>query len=487
MFPRVFAFRSRSALTHSVIPRCHACAWLCLVVLSSPAALGADPARQMPSRCGALPIPGRAILPEDAAAEQAFCAVDVNSESVAVCPKTWSTSPGAPVYSLSGTEWEVNAAGFEAEFCGAGGHARDRAHSELAIFKNSLNGRKTSGTFAPAALLYYHFSRLLETQVQVPVAVPVEFPVSAYRARVVKPGLAYSDSGRLGMMHEGWLEMDRALSDPAAYSHRQELFTADGQWLWGVFLLEEGRRYGPEVNGTRASGWGDGQNRDFQQTAPFLALRADLPLAQAIAAGIDRARQDEGMAGALSAETSPQQVARWMRDITEIVILDYMLRQQDRIGNVDYVWRWHWLEDGELRLAEDQPADENALRLRLSVLNDNDAGVRASYANYAARTDMLADWHHMDADLYRRLQALATDFQGSGPVAQAVRRNYRISSREADGIIQRGIELAARLRQRCEAGALRFDLSPQGMLSPDDAQEEAAACAGPEEEVAPAR
>jgi hypothetical protein len=68
-----------------------------------------------------------------------------------------------------------------------------------------------------------------------------------------------------------------------------------------------------------------------------------------------------------------------------------------------------------------------------------------------------------------------------------VRRNYRISSREADGIIQRGIELAARLRQRCEAGALRFDLSPQGMLSPDDAQEEAAACAGPEEEVAPAR
>jgi hypothetical protein len=485
MIPRVIAFRSRGALMHSVLPRCHACAWLCLVVLSSPAALGADPTSQLPSRCEALPTPGRATLPEDAAAEQAFCAIDVNSASIAVCPKTWSTSPGAPVYSLSGTEWEGNAAQFEAQFCGVGGHARDRAHSELAIFKNSLNGRKTSGTFAPAALLYYHFSRVLETQVQVPVAVRVEFPVAAYRARVVKPGLAYSDTGHLGMLHEGWLEMDRALADPAAYSHRREIFAADGQWLWGVFLLEEGRRYGPEVNGTRASGWGDGQNRDFQQTAPFLALRKDLPLAQAIAAGIEQARRDEGMAAELPAETPPPQVARWMRDITEIVILDYMLRQQDRIGNVDYVWRWHWLEDGELQLAAARPAGSNALRLRLSVLNDNDAGVRASYANYATRTDMLADWHHMDAGLYRRVQALAADFEGSGPVAQALRRNYRISTREAEGIIERGIELAARLRQRCAAGALRFDLSPQGMLSPDAAKEEAVACAGPGSGTAP--
>jgi len=427
-------------------------------------------------QCEAVPPLAMDSLPEDQKVELAYCAIDFSSTSIALCPKTWSTSPGAVIYALDGTEWAGKAGEFEQQNCGVGGHARDKASRELGIFKSSLNGRKTSGTFAPASLLYYHFSRLLKTHVQVPPAVRVEFPLTAYHPRIVQPGLKFSNSKRSSMLHEGWLEVERAFAQPASYSHRRELFTADQKRLWGVILMEQGHRYGPEVSGTRASGWGDGQNRDFQKTAPFLALRTDLPLAAAIESGIDKASQDPAMASELPANISVQQVASWMRDITEIVILDYMLRQQDRIGNIDYLWRWQWLEGGQLRVAKAQPDNEQAVKLRVSVLNDNDAGVRTSYANYAKKTGMLDTWHHMDSSLYRRVQLLAQDFAESGEVAQGVQENYRLSKREIEGILLRGIEIADALRQRCEAGELRFDLDSASVLSPAKAREEVIDC-----------
>lgn len=426
-----------------------------LAAVASTNTLGAEPGLTM--HCRALPPLAAEVSVADSQAEQNFCNIDLGSASTAVCAKTWSTSPAALIYDIEGTEWAGRSKAFEAEVCPRGGHAWDAARAELAIFKNSLNGRETSGTFAPASLLYYHFSRLLDTSVHVPVAVLAEFPLAPYHQKVVVPGLELSVKGRLKMLHAGWQEMELALSDPPAYGNRRELITEDGK-LWGVLLLLEGRRYGPEVNGTRESGWGDGQNRDFQRTAPFLALRKDLPLPEAIAAAVTEARENPAMAEAVPEDISPVQVAWWMNELTEIVILDVLLKQQDRIGNIDYLTRWVWYEDSEARMSATKPEGEEAVKLKVSVLNDNDAGVRSGYANYASRTGMLDGWHHMNEGLYHRVQALAADFASEGPVATAVRANYRLSKRESEGIIERGIAIGDSLRQRHQAGELRFDL-----------------------------
>jgi hypothetical protein len=428
-------------------------------------------------RCEIVPpLPGSERAPGDREREQAYCAIDFSSKSLAVCPKTWSTSPAALVYDLVGTAWENKAGQFESEVCAIGGHARDKASSELAVFKNSLNGRETSGTYAPASLLYYHFSRFLQTRVQVPVAVIAEFPVTDYLQRVVAPGLAFSGSSRQKMLHAGWLEMQQALESPESYGHRASLLTGDGQHLWGVMLMFAGKRHGAEINGTRASGWGDGQNRDFQRTAPFLALRVDQPLAQAIASAIDEARQDPAMAKDLPADIEPRQVAWWMGEIAEIVVLDTILGQQDRVGNIDYQWRWLWQEDGLQMSSSRPPQGIDAYRLKVSWLNDNDAGVYSGYANYASRTAMLEGWFHMDPGLYRRLQDLALDFEGNGPAAQALRSNYRLPPREADAIVRRTLEVAAALQKRCQAGQLRMDLAVGNALAPAAAPEPEPAC-----------
>jgi hypothetical protein len=417
------------------------------------------------ARCTALPPLAGPSSDADVAAERAFCAIDFDADSIALCPKTWSTSPAALVYDLAGSDWQGRSAAFEAQICPRGGSARESASRELAFFKNSLNGSDTSGTFAPASLLYYHFSRYLQTRVQVPVAVPVSFAIAPYLERIVVPGLSYTAGGHAKMLHAGWLEMERALGDPATYRHHRELFDGEGSRLWGVLLMESGHRYGPEINGTRASGWGEGQNRDFQRTAPFIALRSDNTLDKAITRGLLEARHDSAMAPALPAGITPAQVAWWMHELTEIVLLDYILGQQDRIGNIDYLQRWVWLDDGALRLAA-QRGSEQAVPLRVSVLNDNDAGVRSGYANYARSTGMLEGWFHLDPGLYRRVQALAADFRSEGIVARAVRSRYHLSDREAQQLIDRGITAAAYLRKRCEAGKLRFDLGLANVLDP---------------------
>ena len=89
--------------------------------------------------CHRVPPLAEVVDEADARAEEAFCRINFSSPSVGICPKTWSTSPGALVYDLTGTKWAGRAPDFERETCADGRKAREEARAELAIFKNSLN------------------------------------------------------------------------------------------------------------------------------------------------------------------------------------------------------------------------------------------------------------------------------------------------------------------------------------------------------------
>jgi hypothetical protein len=76
-------------------------------------------------------------------------------------------------------------------------------------------------------------------------------------------------------------------------------------------------------------------------------------------------------------DTDPRQIVYWMRDLTQIVLLDFILSQPDRVGNIDYVERWYWIENGEMKSRkavshgdEAEPLPEGAVRLKRTYLND---------------------------------------------------------------------------------------------------------------------
>ncbi|MEP1593361.1 MAG: hypothetical protein ABJK20_02260, partial [Halieaceae bacterium] len=144
-----------------------------------------------------------------------LCEIDFSSDSVAVCPKTWSTSPAALIYDLQGTQWAENARGFEAQVCPMGRKARGQAGAELAVFKHSMNGRETSATYAPASLLYPALARWLGMRIHIPVAAMQEFPRQWYLQRVAQHGKALTEGkSSVRMLHAAWQATVATLSQP---------------------------------------------------------------------------------------------------------------------------------------------------------------------------------------------------------------------------------------------------------------------------------
>ena len=415
-------------------------------------------------------FPGAQYSDRDQSQEKFYCELDLRK--LALCPKIWSTSPGTILYEIDDPVSDGDISRFEREHCSEGYHAANKAKSEPAIFKLSINERDTSATYAPASWVYYHLSRYFQTGIQVPVAVYRSMDAEAHNRRVTRPALGIiANRHGLGMLKAGWSVLNSIETGESTGAAANAVLTDDGRQIFGVLLNIEGDRYGPEVNGTRESGWGAGQNNDFQQTAPFLALRSEEPVAEAARNAIHESRRNPQMAKALPADTPVEQVVFWMQDVLEITLLDFILGQQDRIGNIDYNWRWYWIEDGALKSSDAQgtsPPDSiaafNPRRLKQSALNDNDAGVRSGYADFAAKTHMLENLRHYSPGLYQRLGRLAADFKAQGEAYRWLTESAGLSNKEAETISRRTVEAFDLLQADCENGQLSLDLEPAQFL-----------------------
>jgi hypothetical protein len=428
------------------------------------------------------PMPGGDYSNGDLEEEAAYCTVDFYAASVALCPKTWSTSPGTMVYDITEGPYANDRAAFSRNACHEGKSAGDLAADNLAKFKITMNADGTSGTYAPSSLAYYHLSRYFDTLVEVPVAVWRSMDAAEHRSQVAEPGLAMTGSAQR-MNHAGWRALVAAEANPASYSPTDDIMTADRLQIYGVLLSSPGHRYGSEINGTRQSGWGAGQNRDFQETPAFLALRADAPLREAIATGLQEAVRVRQIAHDLGDQGTPEQMVFWMREISEIVLLDYIMSQQDRVGNIDFTPYWYWLEDGVVerkKAKHHEPGDgdvpEGAMLLRRTNLNDNDAGGRVAYANFAKSTEMLQKLRHFDAGVYEQLIALNADLQTQGEIYGWLSTSIGLKESEVRQVLNNTALATGILQESCRAGRLRFDLDAERFFETGQAQEEAVNC-----------
>ena len=431
------------------------------------------------------PFPAARYSKRDLEEEAAYCRLDL--EQLALCPKLWSTSPGTVLYEIDLASSGGDISAWEQQHCGSGHHAKGFAQDKPATFKISVNDRETSATYAPSSWVYYHLSRYFNTATQVPVAVYRSVDARMHHQRVVKPALGYTAGHRnLRMLAAGWRFLDEVETGGGPAGAGNAALTDGGRQVYGVLLNNKGDRYGPEINGTRESGWGVGQNLDFQQTAAFRALRNPAPVEEAARQSIHDARSNPRMATKLPADTPVIQVVFWMREVLEIALLDYLLGQQDRIGNIDYTWRWYWLEEGKLKSdpahghdVPDKLAPFNPVRLRRSAINDNDAGVRRGYANFAKNAGMLEGLRHYHAGTYYKLGALARDLAAKGAAWEWLTQPAGLSTKEAEAISARASEAFALLKSDCESGKLQLDLNPAAMLGALPAK--ATSCALPAE------
>ena len=438
-------------------------------------------------QCIALhPMPGGSYDADDTRQEQFYCEINFYNHNTALCPKIWSTSPGTLIYDLAKSPYAGAVSHFEQNQCRQQKNLQKRHVEKLAKFKTTMNDKGTSGTFATASLLYYHFSRYFDTAVHVPVSVYRSIDRKRHLQRVTRNGAAWSSHNK--MLHAGWQILAASEKNPSLYHPEDELFTADRKAVHGILLNSLGHRYNAEVNGSRASGWGKGQNFDFQKTAPYLALRSEKPLLDAIAYGLHTARRDNKLNRDMGRDISREQMVYWMTELTEITLLDFIFNQQDRIGNIDYIPYWYWQDKGKLHRTKAQGrkkklpselVDKQPLLLLRTQLNDNDAGGRLSYINFTKKTKMLEKQRHYRAATYKKLLRLNHDFTEQGELYHYLNTTFGLAKKQVANIVQNTADATRILQQSCREGKLRFDLDPDAFMHTGKVKQEQVNCDRP--------
>ena len=436
----------------------------------------------------------------DAKKERELCGVSFEDKGIGLCPKTWSTSPATIVYDIRNSKYNGNPDAFESAYC-----PRQRALKEtvagvnkLASFKQSVNGQfhqSTSATYAQASALYYHFSRYLNTIVDVPVAVMRTMDSQEHLHRVGSKGPAIAQGK---MIAAGWNVINSAEKSPLGYGPTSEFYYGDPQHglFYGVMLKNRGDRYGPEFNGN-ISGKGYTEQYAFLQKTPaFLALASQAEVQDAVPLGIALSRRDPVIGRALGPSVSNEQMMFWMQELSEILIMDHIFSQQDRPGNIDYIWVWYDV-DGEdqlrslhaqstasrpgmssIQAPDEVKASSKRYLIQKTQLNDNDAGGRR-YENFTQKFGLLAKIHHLNVVTYRQLSRLAKDLETKGPLSQYLRDTFHISGANADLISQNAVQAAQILQATCKAGMMNFDLNPERYLETQKVEKVTADCENP--------
>jgi peptidoglycan hydrolase-like protein with peptidoglycan-binding domain len=306
---------------------------------------------------------------------------------IVLIPKTYSTSPGLNVHAI-----KLPAGTNRLSYASAHTGKSDSGQGKLiAKYKQSI---PTHFTYSPSIIGYYHLSRFLDAGHVEPAIVRTMDVASHKPLADLGKAKATGSNNRTQ-----WTEL-RALDD--AHSN-PSLYTKDGKQLYGVLQA----------------------NPTGEQSYPHLS---DLAGAAAFAASSEFARVTSSSplklnykdaAGKLD-QAAVQQIVQ-IRDLSDMVLMDYIMSQADRFsGNMHSEKVYMWIDNGALKSdskksdpakAAEQlkqiPAD--AILVNRMILKDNDAGLVSG--NSAKTNHLLEKISHMDSKTYDRLLEFQKELQ----------------------------------------------------------------------------
>lgn len=358
-------------------------------------------------------------------------------EAVALCPKMSSTFPGIEVYELGTSDKKT----YEEQLCR---NQNNRPTKRIAKYKQSI-----SCSYTGSILGYYHLSRILGGAANVPTAV-IRTMDRKMHAPIADRGARWST----GLNQQLWNQVKRldATSDFAA-----NYMTPDKTQVFGALSDNPSNevRYA-EVNANSSD--------PAAAKARFLATPAVTRLLNAAAAASFVPRD--------FAKAAP--VLQQMRDMGDLILMDYLFQQQDRFGNIHNKFYWYWL-DAEGRLqrrsiklgSNDEPdrsskPDPGAVEVKRLLLKDNDCGSRAGHPKAFTAAD-LGRVRHMHPRTYRGIRYLAQQWS-SGEGRRFFEQEALLNTPDVfgnEGIADFGRRIVAAsdlLTKNCKAGTLRLDL-----------------------------
>ena len=351
------------------------------------------------------------------------------SGAVAPIPKRTSTSAALDVYELpAGTSRPQE---LTASYCSG----VEKAGKCVAKFKQTDNQFTTTST--AAILGYYHVARALGDICEIKPAVLRTMDIEQHK-KVVHIA---SELGVHGTIAKSWDLFNQYYANPKGSGVASALFTSDFTQIYGA-LLE---------NTTGEENYSDWLNAgsDLSSTRAFQRM-AD-------------SRNAASILGSNAFTQANVQALVAMRDMSELILLDYLLAQSDRLtgGNIsDYSFAYY-LEGGKVKSvkaskASDIPAGTPQVTVKKLTIKDTDAGLLNS--NVFEQKGYLSQIHHMHPGTYDGLQTLAQKWTADPTVKQFFHRECTFSNSQVTRFEKYLLNAATTLRSRKDNGTLHLDL-----------------------------
>lgn len=399
----------------------------------------------------AAPILKSAIESKKLETEQKLCAMDFYQGEYAICPKLNSTNPGVLVVKKL---VDMPNEQFQQKYCADVDEAKEQGKLKVAAkFKQTIS---CSNSSSPVA--YYRVSEFLSGS-RVPVAVFRTMDKNKHLDLTLKANDYLA--GKTDLIAQNWNNFLRAHQNPSRYP---DLFI--GSTVYGN-LVENVKN---EFKYTDVSGVGsyDTRYQRFIQQKPFFLVASTDSILN--------------IAGGTSLQKLAPVVTQ-MKDVSNMIITDYLLNQADRIGNIHFKYKWYKYENGEvvdepsetkfvsrrdvIPASEMAKAQAGEVLVKEMILKDNDCGV--SKVNEMKNIGALQLMRHMNPKVYSQLQRLAafvaTD-EGANYFKNELRipTNYFLGTPGVSSIRNNIIEAAKILKSNCQNGLLLLDLKLEELL-----------------------
>jgi hypothetical protein len=180
--------------------------------------------------------------------------------------------------------------------------------------------------------------------------------------------------------------------------------------------------------------------------------------------------------------TKVAQTVTQMKDVADMVLLDTILNQQDRIGNIHYKFYWYaisrenpnqimrvksaakWKNDQLIVPKEEKAAmsGRTAVLLKEMILKDNDCGIEKD--NMMRKISALEKVRHMSHLTYSLFMAFQRTLDNPA-TRDYFMRELLLSGPQYESVKANALKARDILKARCRAGQLRFDLDLVDYLS----------------------
>jgi hypothetical protein len=367
---------------------------------------------------------------DDAAAEAKLCAIDENTNT-AVCPKTNSTNPGLDLHSVPQgfTPAQVAAA-----------NCKTQDAKKIAKYKLS-----TSCSYTPSILGYYHLSRILGGIGDVPPSAIRTFDLQNHIALGHK---ALAETPSSSLIHQTWASLMAQLTAGSGASRRDLLLTDDFKQSYGALSVNpRGEQFYKEFFNGGANPVAKATN--FRDKNPITALLA-------------RSGDINTLVPRDFNAANVQKMVQ-LKDAADMIVIDTLMNQQDRFGNIHYFEMYYYQDptdlnaDGtkKIKVSKDAPPGGSAVQVKKMLLKDNDCGVtKANAAKEAGLADRVA---HVSPDTYKRL--LKLDHVADSQETKSFFTSEMLFTATDYASFRKNLhDLAAKLHQACSQGRLRPDL-----------------------------